>query len=153
MNKKRLTKIIVSIVGSVIIVAVLILIGLGFKNIELDELGIDYNMITGNYSEELTPPGIKYIGVSNEFLKVKTSSQAINFVGLRCLSSDFVAVTLSVEVTYRITFRDVTNITNYIILFGFEPESILTPIFRNQIQKIVSTYDISTLSPFDIDSF
>ena len=36
MNKKKLTKIIVSIIGSVILAAILILIGLGFKNISLD---------------------------------------------------------------------------------------------------------------------
>ena len=50
MNKKKLTKIIVSIIGSVIVAVILILIGLGFKSIELGEVGVNYNMITGSYT-------------------------------------------------------------------------------------------------------
>ena len=45
------------------------------------------------------------------------------------------------------------NITNYLILFGEDPQNILTPIFKNSIQSLVSAYNLSALSPFDITIF
>lgn len=65
MNKKKLTKIIVSVVGSVILAVIIILIGLGYKSLELNERGLNYDMVTGSYSSELYFPGISYIGVNS----------------------------------------------------------------------------------------
>ena len=55
--------------------------------------------------------------------------------------------------TYKLSYIDATNITNYIKSFGLNPESYLTPIMRNEIHRVISRYDLSTLSPFNISLF
>jgi hypothetical protein len=52
-------------------------------------------MITGQYSQTVESQGIHYIGVSNKFLKVKIGAVPVFINNLKCLSSDFVLVTLS----------------------------------------------------------
>lgn len=136
-----------------LLAVILILVGLGFKPLQVYELGLDYSMVTGSIdSSTIYEAGIHYLSFTHRFLKFNRTTQTEYFYDVNSLTSDQIVTALNVQVQYQITNVAAADLINYYILFGEAPSLILRPVFSNAIHKAISTYTLGMLRVFN-DSY
>jgi hypothetical protein len=141
MQKKYKRAIIVFSILSVVITIVLVLLGLG--KIDLDEYALNYNTISASYADNLIyGPGLYWIGISNQFIRIKKNQQALLFHNLVTFSSDYYLVKANIQsnLLFNLNSSDIFQTTSqFYELFGENPMDFISPIFKNEILIILSS--------------
>ncbi len=105
------TKLIVFLVVCGVLLLV-ILLPLSLQRLGINELGIRYDKVTRDVGTKALREGLHDVGPSGTLLKFETSQRDASFTNFRALSSDGLAISLTVIITYSINPARVLDILN-----------------------------------------
>jgi len=117
MQKKYKRALIISIVTILTITLILVLLGLA--QIGLNECALNYNTIMANYSDtSVYGSGLYWIGLSNRFIRINKNQQILSYSNLSTFTTDFYALTASLEVSLLYQFTNTSNASSTVLDFN-----------------------------------
>jgi len=120
-----------------------ILVGLGFKKLSVNEVGIDYsaNSLTIN-TKELYHNGIHFIGVGHSFIRYPKLQLEINMEGIKSIharTNDGLVVVLETRVMYTLD-ADIQSLASLYLMFKDDYEVPIENICRSVLRDVASEF-------------
>jgi len=125
------------------LIVTVILVGLGFKKLNVNEVGIDYsaNSLTLN-TKKLYHNGIHFIGVGHSFIKYPKLQLEINMEGSKAINArtnDGLVVSLETRVMYTLD-ADIQSLTSLYLMFKDDYELPIENICRSVLRDVASEF-------------
>jgi len=120
-----------------------VLVGMGFKKLNVNEVGIDYsaNSLTIN-TKELYHNGIHFLGVGHSFIKYPKLQLEINMEGGKAINArtnDGLVVTLETRVMYTLD-ADIQSLASLYLMFKDDYEVPIENICRSVLRDVASEF-------------
>lgn len=128
---------------TIVFIVTVILVGVGFSRLEVNEVGIDYsaNSLTIN-TNELYTNGIHFLGVGHSFIKFPKRQVTLTMQGGNAIiarTNDGLIVTLHTKLLYRLD-ANMNSLASLYLMFKEDYQVPIENICRSVIRDVASTF-------------